>query len=535
MDSFVFMGERRSDISALTSLVLWNNFSMFELTEIMRQKDDHSFALALNNLATNTLTDEQILMFKSRELTKLKAEPPESSIRLYRCNKDVTAYNLLAINRSSSEAYISVAKDTLQKVTSNRNAALSAASNMSHSDTQGLPMELKLKVGIKYMVTANINVADGLCNGATGILHGVDYTCAFGGVKSPCRAWIEFPDMKTGQELRRSQNCKNNMTPIDKISRQIQVLKSQDSVVTRTQFPLVPAEALTIAKSQGQTYESVVVCIISGERPLSKSELYVALSRAKSLNGLFIDGSFSIPNSTATDEQVRREIERLRTEANMEFKLQSFDDSDIGVKIVHHNVQSLYSHYLDIAGDQNMMVADILLLTEINTISTDKFAFPGYDHYARIDCMANRRLGYGVGIYSKVPFVIIGSKQMKLSNWHMELLAVDFTDFGIIVAYCSPLCSENDIAENIINLMKNFCRNKPLFIVGDFNVNIMDTKKHQLVDTMYSHGYSLGIETGLTSTVFGSQLDLLFTNRTVGKTFYTQSFFSDHFPLCFII
>ncbi len=535
MDSFVFMGDKRNDISALTSLALWNNFQMYELNEIMRQKDDLTFALSLNALATGTLTDDQITLFKSREMAKLNANPSESSIRLFRCNKDVNEYNILAINRCNSEAFTSIAKDTLQKVTTNRNAALSAASNMSHSDTQGLPMELTLKVGIKYMVTANINVADGLCNGATGILRSVDYTVGFDSKKYPCRAFLEFPDITTGQELRKSQNCKNKLTPIDKISRQIQVLKSQDSVVTRTQFPLVPAEALTIAKSQGQTYDSVVVSIITGERPLSKSELYVALSRAKSLSGLYIDGIFSVPNTTFTDHHVRNEIDRLMNEANLLFNLEFFAEIDSGVKIIHHNVQSLHSHYQDILFDRNMMTADILLLTEINSLSTDVFKFPYFDHFARIDCIGCRRQGFGAGIFSKLPFVIIGSIQVKMDNCHMELLAVDFRNFSIILAYCSPLCRENDIAENIVSLVSKFNNGKDMFIVGDLNVNLLDKKTHPLVNCMALLGLSLGITDGIPSTVYGSQLDILFTNRPVMKSFYSQSFFSDHFPLCFII
>src|SRR6266581_1409461 len=534
MDTFVF-GVNRNDISALTSLSLWNNFVIYELTEIVRQRDDMSFTLALNGLANNNLTDEQILLFKSRELCKLNCTPPNTSIRLYRCNKDVNAYNLLAINQCCSESFKSIAKDSLQKVTTIRNAALTTASTMSHSDTQGLPMELIFKVGIKYMVTANINVADGLCNGATGILRNIDYTFGQNEIKHPCRVWIEFPDITTGQELRKTLNCKNNLTPIDKISRQIQVLKSQDSVVTRTQFPLVPAEALTIAKSQGQTYDSVVGSIITGERPLSKSELYVALSRAKSLSGLYIDGIFSVPNTTFTDHHVRNEIDRLMNEANLLFNLEFFAEIDSGVKIIHHNVQSLHSHYLDILFDRNMMTADILLLTEINSLSTDVFKFPYFDHFARIDCIGSRLQGFGIGVFSKMPFVIIGSIQVKMDNCHMELLAVDFRNFSIILAYCSPLCRENDIAENIVSLVSKFNKGKDMFIVGDLNVNLLDKKTHPLVNCMALLGLSLGITDGIPSTVYGSQLDILFTNRPVMKSFYSQSFFSDHFPLCFII
>jgi len=44
---------------------LWNNFKFFELTEIMRQRDDHAFALALNNMSEANMTDADIELFRT--------------------------------------------------------------------------------------------------------------------------------------------------------------------------------------------------------------------------------------------------------------------------------------------------------------------------------------------------------------------------------------------------------------------------------------------------------------------------------------
>ena len=116
----------------------------------------------------------------------------------------------------------------------------------------------------------------------------------------------------------------------------------------------------------------------------------------------------------------------------------------------------------------------------------------------------------------------------------MEIIAADFDSFGVIVAYCSPLCREDDITENIIKLIKKFKSGKFIHITGDFNVNIM-VGEHRLVDTLSSFGYSLGVNISIPSTIYGSQIDLLFTNQTEIKSFYAQSFYSDHYPLFFVI
>ena len=43
------------------------------------------------------------------------------------------------------------------------------------SDTQGLPYEFYLKLAARYLMTLNSDIQDGLVNGATGILHRIEY------------------------------------------------------------------------------------------------------------------------------------------------------------------------------------------------------------------------------------------------------------------------------------------------------------------------------------------------------------------------
>ena len=61
--------------------VLWENFEYFELTEVMRQKDDAAFINALNNLVIGQMTDSDIDLIKSRECAEEKV--PVEAIRLY--------------------------------------------------------------------------------------------------------------------------------------------------------------------------------------------------------------------------------------------------------------------------------------------------------------------------------------------------------------------------------------------------------------------------------------------------------------------
>ena len=74
-----------------------------------------------------------------------------------------------------------------------------------------------------------------------------------------------------------------------------------------TQFPVLPAYAMTIHKAQGQTLDQVEL----GTRPCSASgQLYTALSRVHSLEELTISRPLQVAD-VVVDEQVQRFYERL--------------------------------------------------------------------------------------------------------------------------------------------------------------------------------------------------------------------------------
>ncbi|XP_011313417.1 uncharacterized protein [Fopius arisanus] len=55
-------------LNALSDAILWEEFQFFELTEVMRQKNDKIFVNALNNLASGTMTADDIALIRTREV-----------------------------------------------------------------------------------------------------------------------------------------------------------------------------------------------------------------------------------------------------------------------------------------------------------------------------------------------------------------------------------------------------------------------------------------------------------------------------------
>lgn len=77
----------------------------------------------------------------------------------------------------------------------------------------------------------------------------------------------------------------DNTAPVDKVQRIFRPTKKGQAQVSRTQYPLTIAEGMTIHKMQGQSTEIIVVSL--GDS-MERSLLYVALSRATTLNELYL-------------------------------------------------------------------------------------------------------------------------------------------------------------------------------------------------------------------------------------------------------
>lgn len=75
----------------------------------------------------------------------------------------------------------------------------------------------------------------------------------------------------------------------------------KEVVSTFKQFPMRLAWAITIHKSQGQTYESVAVDMSDGA--FAHGQTYVALSRCKSLNGLYLTTNIR-PEDIIIDQEI---------------------------------------------------------------------------------------------------------------------------------------------------------------------------------------------------------------------------------------
>ena len=163
-DKYIF--QFNNSYNALVDNPLWSLFELFELTEIMRQKDDKAFTVALNNLAKEMMTLEDINLFKSRIVSTEELEVVEDAIRIFRSNAEVDAYNTKVLCSLHTEGAIAHAYDFClgDGLPSIREKVLNNVKSLKTTEAYGLPLRIDLKADAKYMMTVNIDLEDGLVN-----------------------------------------------------------------------------------------------------------------------------------------------------------------------------------------------------------------------------------------------------------------------------------------------------------------------------------------------------------------------------------
>jgi len=186
-----------------------------------------------------------------------------------------------------TEEFTSMAKDTVKATSipvTDRLKYLECYQGFKASETQGLPYLLKLKTTAKYVITVNINTNDGLVNGASGQLMEIDHI-ASGCNRLVSTLWLIFTHSSVGvkAKAKKPHAQHSDWTPIEKTIKSFQYKRNIQVSIERLQFPVNPAEAITIHKSQGATYSKVVVSLDN------------YMPRATSASGLYLLGKFNPP------------------------------------------------------------------------------------------------------------------------------------------------------------------------------------------------------------------------------------------------
>ena len=250
-------------------------FKCIELTINHRQKEDSTYFEILNRIREGTVTDDDINTLNTRYTPDEDIYDINRPIALYPRRDVAEKVNREHLSQLASKEYIYNAK-VLLDLTTNK--------TKQHENSFPVYYQLPLRMGATVMMVSN-DAGHRWVNGTLGVVKKLtekSITVSFGEGKiydvQPC----EFYQ----QEAAYSSS--------GKITYRI--------VYSILQYPLVPAYAITIHKAQGKTFNSIS-CDIT--KTFANGQAYVALSRCRSLEGLYLKNRITAANIMVDQEVLR--------------------------------------------------------------------------------------------------------------------------------------------------------------------------------------------------------------------------------------
>ena len=246
-----------------------SGFHFRELTINHRQKEDAMYFEILNRIRDGSVTSEDIKILNSRIVQDFSVY--DRFTTLLPTKAEVEKLNHVRISQLNSKEYPYRATIIRDKYPDKK-----------HSLESVFPIAetLRLKKGVLVMMVAN-DPEHRWVNGTLGIIEAL----------SSKRVLVSI-DRRT-----------YDIEPFEFSEQEVIYENGKlvyEDILTVMQFPIVPAYAVTIHKSQGQTYQNII-CNIN--RCFADGQAYVALSRCASLNGLHLTHEVS-PANIRVDKSV---------------------------------------------------------------------------------------------------------------------------------------------------------------------------------------------------------------------------------------
>lgn len=242
-----------------------HGYAYLELSKVFRQSDD-VFINLLNNLRNNACTTADIDLLNSHY--KPNTEDLSNIITLTTHNRQADEINQKALDELPDKAF-----NYTTKVTGDFPESM-----------YPLPAELTFKVGAQVMFVKNDNVQNNFYNGKLAKIIDLGKNHIEVKMSGEERNLVIEPML--WQNVKYSVDDKKDLI--------------EDIVGKFEQYPIRLAWAVTVHKSQGLTFDRAVIDV---GRAFAPGQVYVALSRLRSLDGLVLRTKIS-QSAISTDGEV---------------------------------------------------------------------------------------------------------------------------------------------------------------------------------------------------------------------------------------
>ena len=255
------------------------NYVTIELTHVYRQQDE-TFITLLNNIREGNVSESDLRRLNQRYDPTFQPKQGSDYIRLTTHNRMAESYNEDQLRNLPTRAYTF------------------SAETEGNFPEYNYPTDfnLTLKVGAQVMFIRNDNIGR-YYNGRIGHVTYVDNEK----ISVLCPGDEEPFDVE-------AETWENTKYTLNEKTKQIEA----EVQGTFKQYPLRLAWAITIHKSQGLTFEHA---IIDAQASFASGQVYVALSRCKSLEGLVLAspiGNTAIINDSRVSDYISHQTEEAQ-------------------------------------------------------------------------------------------------------------------------------------------------------------------------------------------------------------------------------
>lgn len=311
-----YLNDEYGGIYFFNSHVIQDNLDkikLFELTTSYRQGNDSDFVRLLDKFRQPLSANEKIELLDKLN-SRVVSDVPEDVIYIASSNEQVCNVNSEKLSKLPGNIETCYAEYRIRTLDNSREVIVKHNELPCKEDIQPIIIpscfegKLSFKIGAKVMFSRSSKYW-GYNNGEFGVI--TDFNGSFFTIrKDSSGTEVKCPNPQDRYRSSQMTDYRYEMV-YDSNSKKLSRVKPY--IQRTTQFPIKLAYAFTIHKSQGQTYDKVILDLSS--HIFAPGQLYVALSRVKSFDGLYLTQPI-VYSDFISDEKVFSFLFNLRIKNN---------------------------------------------------------------------------------------------------------------------------------------------------------------------------------------------------------------------------
>ena len=406
--------------------------------------------------------------------------------------------------------------------------------------TKQIVSTLQLAKGERTELAINVRTEDGMTNGASNVVKKIILNQP---AKPSGIIWVKFDHADVGDKTRRdnrhlcTQNIKQHWTPIKPITTQFAVGKNRTAHIIRKQFPLQPAAAKTVHRSQGDTEENIVVNFAT-KRSIPHIH-YVGLSRVTTINGLYVTDLCEDKIMVSSDVL---KMSCLHNERSLQISMSPPPkQTKQSIKLCFPNARSLHRHIDDVRCDLYYTSSDMCMFVETRFSQSDTDNMYTLEGFTMLrndgQSSSNSRPYGGTAIYSKLEFALGFPYHYNRNGTEITVTWLSvLPNVNIMVIYRSPIVP----VQNMCAALQEVLHLQPSpyqIIIGYFKVNWFDKIEKCALFNLLTRDYSYKQLISQCTTDNRTCIDHVYTNipEKCILPHVRECYFSDHKPICLVL